>query len=259
MDPAELPPDALLALLDAGALRLRYQPIVRLADRAVVGFEALARLEHPTRGTLPPRDFVPQLESHGHGWALFTHVLTAALTEWTAVFQPGDNLTLSLNAPLDVLRDPLLPDLLRSGCQSIAVPPSRLVLELTETQAVPDAELLRRPLTLLRRLGVALAVDDILPVTREPGGLLGLPFSTLKLDKRVVREAAYSASARAFITSSLNIGHAVGMQVVAEGVEDAAILDRMAALMCDQAQGFHIARPLPAAAIGQWREAWLAG
>lgn len=259
MDPAELTPDAVLSLLDADALRLRYQPIVRLADRAVIGFEALARLEHPTRGTLPPRDFVPQLETHGHGWILFTHVLTAALSEWAIVFQPDDNLTLSLNAPLDVLRDPLLPDLLRSGCQRIAVPAHRLVLELTETQAVPDVDVLRRPLTLLRRLGVALAVDDILPVTREPGGLLGLPFGTLKLDKRVVREAADSASARAFIRSSLAIGHTVGMQVVAEGVEDAAIWDRMAALGCDQAQGFFIARPLPAAAIGGWRAAWTGG
>ena len=256
MEPAKLSPNALLALLDAGALRLRYQPIVRLTDRAVVGFEALARLEHPQHGTLPPHDFVPQLETHGHGWALFVHVLTVALSEWAVVFSPDDTFTLSLNTQLDVLCDPLLPDLLRSGCERTGLSPSRLVLELTETQAVPDAELLRRPLTLLRQLGVALAVDDILPVTREPGGLLGLPFGTLKLDKRVVREAADSASARAFITSSIRIGHAVGMQVVAEGVEDAAIWDRMAELGCDQAQGFHIARPLPAAAIGQWRKDW---
>lgn len=259
MDPSELSPDDILPLLDAGALRLRYQPIVRLTDRGVVGFEALARLEHPTRGTLPPRDFVPQLESHGHGWTLFTHVLTTALDEWHSVFAADDRLTLSLNTPLDVLRDPLLPNLLRSGCARIAVPANLLVLELTETQAVPDADVLTRPLTALRRLGVALAVDDILPVTREPGGLLGLPFATLKLDKRVVREAADSASARAFITSSLNIGHAVGMQVVAEGVEDAAIWDRMAGLGCDRAQGFFIARPLPAAAIGLWRDVWSAG
>ena len=83
-----------------------------------------------------------------------------------------------------------------------------------------------------------------------------MPFGTLKLDKRVVREAADSPSARAFITSSLNIGHAVGMQVVAEGVEDAAIWDRMAALGCDQAQGFFIARPLPVAAVWLWRDGW---
>ena len=259
MDPAELSPTEILPLLDAGALRLRYQPIVRLSDRTVVGFEALARLEHPTRGTLPPRDFVPQLETHGQGWVLFTHVLSAALAEWAMVFQLDHTATLSLNTPLDVLCDPLLPELLRSGCQGNAVPPSRLVLELTETQAVPDADMLRRPLTVLRRLGVTLAVDDILPVTRELGGLLGLPFGTLKLDKRVVREAADSVSARAFITSSLMIGHTVGMQVVAEGVEDAAIWDRMAVLGCDQAQGFFIARPLPAAAVGSWCNAWADG
>lgn len=259
MDAAELSPDEILHRLDSGALRLRYQPIVRLSDRAVVGFEALARLEHPLRGTLPPRSFVPPLEQHGHGWALFTHVLATALTEWSTVSPPEETLTLSLNTPLDVLCDPLLPDLLRTSCQRIALAPNRLVLELTETQAIPDADLLRRPLTLLRRLGVALAVDDILPVTREPGGLLGLPFGTLKLDKRVVREAADSTSARAFIRSSLAIGRTVGMQVVAEGVEDAAIWDRMTALGCDQAQGFFIARPLPAAAIGAWRAAWSGG
>ena len=172
MDPAEFSPELLLALLDTGALRLRYQPIVRLADRSVVGFEALARLEHPTRGTLPPRDFVPLLETHGHGWVLFTHVLSVALAEWAMLFRPDDNLTLSLNTPLDVLRDTRLPDLLLSDCERLGIPPKRLVLELTETQAVTDGDLLRRPLTVLRRLGVALAVDDILPVTREPGGLL---------------------------------------------------------------------------------------
>ena len=248
--------DEIRPLLIGTGLQMRYQPIVRLADRKLIGIEALARLEHPTRGTLPPSDFVPQLEASGDGWALTERVIDLSFAEWGDLRLDEFKLTLSLNLPLDVLLRPGLCAWLAAVCASADVPPARLLLELTETQIVVDPTVLREPMQALRALGVGLAIDDIAPVTHEPAALLNLPFTMLKLDKRAVREAADCSSTRNFIRDSCALGQAAKMEIVAEGVEDMAIWAHMHDLGADHAQGFYIARPLPASAMSLWIRNW---
>lgn len=254
--PPRLTAEDIRPILAASGLQLRYQPIIRLADRKPMGIEALARLEHPTAGTLPPSDFVPQMEAAGDGWALTSLVIAEALADWGDQRLDELNLNLSLNVPLDVLLAPALPELLAARCQAAGVPPRRLMLEMTESQIVVDPAALLAPMRAIRALGVGLAIDDIAPVTHDPAGLLMLPFSMLKLDRHAVREAADSRATRNFIRRNVDDGHAAGMTIVAEGVEDAALWAHMQELGADFGQGFHIARPLPAGAILLWLRDW---
>lgn len=256
--PAPLETAEVVGLLAAGQLGLRYQPIVRMADRRPVAVEGLARLAHPTRGTLAPAAFVPQLEAAGEGWALTEQVVARAFADWGDGRLEADGLSLSLNVPLDVLLLPELAGMLETACARYYVRPGRVVLELTETQIVVDPAALEAPMRVLRGLGVRMAIDDIAPVTHDPSALLYLPFSAMKLDRAAVRDAADNADAAAFVRQSVATARAAGMALVAEGVEDAAIWAMTRAAGVDQAQGFRIARPLPMAAMPAWRQDWMA-
>ncbi len=216
--PGRLTADQIRLGLPTHDLHVRYQPIVRLADRQVIGIEALARLRHPDGFTLPPADFVPQLEAAGDGWALTMQVMARALAEWGDHRLHDLGLTLSLNVPLDVLAAPALPTHLADACRSAGVSPSQLILELTETQIVVDPDALRVPMQRLRNLGIGLAIDDIAPITHDPQALLALPFTMMKLDRHTVREAADCAPTRSFIRRNIDDGHAAGMTIVAEGI-----------------------------------------
>ena len=254
--PPRMTAEEIRPILAASGLQLRYQPIVRLADRKPMGIEALARLEHPTCGTLPPSEFVPQMEAAGDGWALTLLVIAEALADWGDLRLDELDLNLSLNVPLDVLLAPALPDVLAARCQAAGVPPRRLMLEMTESQIVVDPAALQAPMRALRAHGIGLAIDDIAPVTHDPAALLTLPFSMMKLDRHAVREAADSSATCSFIRRNIDDGHAAGMTLVAEGVEDAALWAHMRKLGADYGQGFHIARPLPAEAIPLWLRDW---
>jgi len=256
--PARLTADQIRPALLTADLDLRYQAIVHLEDRRPIGIEALARLHHPDGFTLPPADFVPQVEAAGDGWLLTQQVLARALADWGDHRLEELDLTLSLNVPLDVLVAPSLPEWLSTACQAAGVTPGRLILELTETQIVVNPAALHAPMQSLRRLGIGLAIDDIAPVTHDPQALLTLPFTTMKLDRHIVREAADCAGTRAFISRNIRDGQAAGMTIVAEGIEDATLWGHMRALGADYGQGFYIARPLPAAAVPLWLRDWQA-
>ncbi|MBN8891462.1 MAG: EAL domain-containing protein [Rhodospirillales bacterium] len=251
--------DELRRALAGGAVRVLYQPVVRLSDRRPVGMEALARIEHPVWGTLPPEAFLPGMEAAGLLRELTIAVTEQALADWNGDRLAELDLRLGLNLPLDILSLSCLPDWLDAQCAAADVPPARVVLELTETQEVTDPAALGRAAGVLRARGYRLAIDDAGPAQRDPTELINLPFSVLKLDKSVVREAADNAGARAFLRRSIADAHAAGLTVVAEGVEDAEIWARMRCLGADHGQGYCIARPLPAAAVPLWHRAWCAG
>jgi EAL domain-containing protein (putative c-di-GMP-specific phosphodiesterase class I) len=255
-EPVPLPLDDLLGSLAAGRLQTRYQPVVRLADGMPLGLEALARLEHPQLGTLAPDRFVPQIEAAGFAARLAELVARRAFAQWGGDALLRLELRLAVNLPLDVLLLPGAAARLEAWRVEAGIDPGRLVVELTETHPIGRPDTLRPVLTGLREAGYGLAIDDVGPDLRDYNEIVGLPFTTMKLDKAVVQDSAASAAARRFLEGAIATAQAAGMLVIAEGIEDHDDWSRMAALGVHAGQGFLIARPLTAAAVGIWHASW---
>lgn len=244
--------------LSAAKIGAVYQPIVRLADAAPIGLEALARLSHPRRGALAPRLFVPQIEAAGLAWPLTESVGNAAFGDWSGGRLESLGLTLALNFPLDVLLRPAALHWLDRARNVAGIPAARIVIELTESRPVGDLPELARAVARLRREGYGLAIDDVGPGQRDHPDLLGLEFSALKLDRHVVRRAMTSPDAEAFVHRTTQAAHAAGMRVIAEGIASLARFRRMAGLSVDEGQGFWFARPMAAESVAKWDARWRA-
>jgi len=236
----------------------RYQPIVRIDNGQPVGVEVLARLEHPKRGILAPDLFVPQMEEAGLAWRLTDQVIDRAFADWSEGRLGSFGLTLALNFPLDVLLIPEAMSSLETRRRRFGLPADRLVIELTESRPVREIARLRHAISTLRGIGYGLAIDDVGPQVRDHKALLDLQFTALKLDKDLVRDSLTSRTAHNFITRTIESARQAELAVVAEGVEDEAIWREMQRLGVDQAQGFLVARPLPAAAVPLWHRDWCA-
>jgi len=231
-----------------------------MSDRLPVGLEVLARLDHPRHGVLAPAHFVPQMEDAG---------LARRLTERVAASAFGDHagylarlgLQLALNFPLDVLLDSAALSALDAQREAAGIAAAQVLFELTErrppdTHNAGEMALFRAGMLRLRRLGYGLAIDDFGPGMTELLDLLGSGFTAIKLDRAMVDDSATLPGARRFLGDTLAAAHAAGLTVIAEGVADRPAWDRMRALGVDQAQGFLIARPLSAASVPAWIEAW---
>lgn len=249
MHPTELP-DA----LNGAMIETRYQPIVRIADRQPVALEALARLNHPIHGTLLPDVFVPQIENAGLAARLTDLVASRAFADMRGAIGPL-GLIMTLNFPLDVLLVPEAVTRLETLRQESGIPASRVAIELTESRPVDDLAALARTLERLRAGRYRVSIDDICPAVPRIQELLALPFTTVKLDKQVVQQSDQPATAR-FVCDVVRDARRSGMQVIAEGVEDVPTWNRIRDLGADFAQGFLVARPLPATAVPVWFEAW---
>ncbi|WP_158600802.1 EAL domain-containing protein [Teichococcus wenyumeiae] len=249
-------PQDLAVGLHRGEITVRYQPVVRIADRRLVLLEGLARWQRPDDTPLSPDAFVPLAERNGLGRALSIAVARRAFTELAGT--PGRiGASLALNLPLAVLveRDVLV--WLRELLEATRFPPSALVLELTETSPVLDRPALRRALERLRGAGFPVLVDDM-EINDNRGWLLSLPFSGIKLDRMLVSALPTRRRARAEVQRLVKLAHASRMTVTAEGVSNARLWQAVAAAGVDHAQGYAIARPLPALALPAWHSAWQA-
>jgi EAL domain-containing protein (putative c-di-GMP-specific phosphodiesterase class I) len=251
MDLAEL-----RAALGGTMIENRYQPIVRMADRRVIGLEALVRLNHPERGTLLPDRFVPQLEDAGLGAELTDLVSARALADMADPWLADHAIRMSVNFPLDVLLADAALQRLEAQRIACGIPPGRIIIELTESRPVEDFPVLRRSLERLRSLGYGAAIDDAGPAVPRLAELLDLPFTSLKLDKALVKDTTTCVATRDSVAATITRGQRHGLTVVAEGVESAAVWDQMRALGVDEAQGFLVACPLPLAALPVWSRTW---
>ena len=220
----------------------------------------LARLDHPEHGTVTPEHFVPQMESAGMAYQLTEAVVSRAFAERSAHLA-GLGLTLALNFPLDVLMNPATLGWLEAHRTAAAMTTGEVVIELTESRPVsalaPEqfirlGEIVRD----LRARGYGVALDDVSPEMALHRDTFDMGFSMMKLDKGVVADSADDKEANRFLTTRIAAAQGAGMTVVAEGVKDRETWDRMVAYGIDQAQGFLVARPLPAAAVPVWLEAW---
>jgi diguanylate cyclase (GGDEF)-like protein/PAS domain S-box-containing protein len=238
--------------LTAGELVVHYQPKADLRTRQILGVEALVRWQHPTHGLLSPDEFIPLAETTGLIRPLTTYVLDAALRQCRTWLDTGHQLTVAVNLSTRCLLDLTLPDQITRLLTDTAVPPHHLVLEITESAIMTDPT---RALDILGRLhtqGVQLAIDDFGTGYSSMAYLKRLPVDELKVDRSFVTHLRDNHNDAMIVRTTVDLGHNLGLRVVAEGVEDQATLNQLATLGCDSAQGYHLAKPMPPAQLATW-------
>ncbi|MDP9294447.1 MAG: bifunctional diguanylate cyclase/phosphodiesterase, partial [Actinomycetota bacterium] len=252
-DPAEDPydPERLLLIGDLrdaisdGELELYYQPKFAAGDLSLVGVEALVRWQHPTRGQLPPGDFIPLAEHTGLIRPLTLFVLREAARQWRAWHQEGLEVTIAVNLSVANLLDDQLIDDVERILSEEQLPPERLVLEITESTVMTDPQ---RTIAMLERLAgmdIRLSIDDYGTGHSSLAYLRRLPVHELKIDRAFVQHLAVDDQDLQIVRSTISLGHSLGLRVVAEGVEDARALTLLQNNACDLVQGFHLGRPVP--------------
>ncbi len=227
-------------------LVLYYQPKVDLGTGRVTVLEALVRWRHPTRGLVPPGDFIPLAEESGlivplGRWAL--RVACRQVVAWTTAYpgQPGPRLAVNLSAR--EFRDPDLVASVAATLAATGLAPDRLILEVTETAAMEQVEAAIQTLTALRVLGTRLALDDFGTGHASLAYLQRLPLDTLKLDRAFFADTPQN---RAIVGAVTTLAHGLGLDVTAEGLETAGQVAWARAAGCERGQGYYFSRPLPA-------------
>jgi diguanylate cyclase (GGDEF)-like protein/PAS domain S-box-containing protein len=240
----------LRAAVETGALDVAYQPIVSLATGRVVAAEALARWRLPDGTEVPPSTFIPFAEELGLIDALGQHVLARALEAfagWRATCDP-DLPGIAVNVAAQQLGAPDIATTVAELAERFGVPLSCIVLEVTENALMSDVAGAERGLVALRELGVQFAVDDFGTGYSSLAYLRHFPVTALKIDREFVADLERDAT---IVRSVLSLAAALGLEVVAEGVESTRQRDILRGLGCDNAQGFLVARPLPAEEFGR--------
>ncbi len=254
-DPFDLRRLQLLAgLRDAiedGGLNLEYQPKIDLASGQVAGVEALVRWRHAELGDISPGEFVPLAEDRGLIGPLSAWVLAESGRQCRAWGGHGFDVAVSANISAQNLYDPGLVRWLGSLFDA-GLDPGQLTLELTETQVVTDLPMAKQILHRLRSLGAKLSIDDFGTGYSSLSYLSKLPLDELKIDRSFVLDLETGDHGHSFVQTIIDLGHDLGLRVVAEGVESGETIETLASLGCDQVQGFHVSRPLGADALEDW-------
>lgn len=242
----------LRAALTDDQLVLHYQPKVDTASGAVLGVEALVRWQHPTQGLLYPDNFLPLAEQTRLMRSLTSVVLQLALEQVAEWRQGGLDLAVAVNLSVANLLDAHVPLEVARLLAAFGLPATALEVEITESTLMVDPVRSKEVLDALRGLGVRIAVDDYGTGYSSLAYLRELAVDELKLDKSFVIPMLTDAGAAAIVQSTVELAHALGLRMVAEGVESEAHLRELARLGCDVAQGYHISRPAPAEQLGAW-------
>jgi EAL domain-containing protein (putative c-di-GMP-specific phosphodiesterase class I) len=253
--------DSALALRTAGELRKGierdeivpyFQPIVDLETGRFVGFEALARWLHPDRGLLPPSDFLPLAEETGLLVELGTAMLRnslAQLARWRAVGMPAANGFISVNVGTRQLIDPAFHSLVAGLLAETGIDADSVWLEITETALLADVKAVTVSLRELRNLGLHLSVDDFGTGYSSLTYLKRFPVEAIKIDRAFVNGLGIEADDTTIVDAVIKLGQALGLAVVAEGIETPLQLARLRELGCNRGQGYLFGRPRPAALI----------
>jgi diguanylate cyclase (GGDEF)-like protein len=237
--------------LEGRELELHYQPQVDLSTGEVVAVEALVRWRHPRLGYVPPLEFLPLAEDAGLMDPLTHLVLDQALAQCVAWRAENRAVTVAINISTTNLLNPSFPRDVAKLLGEHGVPPASLVLEITETTAMEEIDQCRRAIQELRNLGVGVSVDDFGAGFTSLAYLSSLAVSELKLDRSFINGLSAAEGTRdlALIRSTISLAHALGLRVVAEGVEDQASLELLSSFDCDIVQGYLISKPKPAAQL----------
>jgi diguanylate cyclase (GGDEF)-like protein len=240
---------ALRSAIADGEIVLYFQPKAELATGRIVGVEALARWEHPQLGLIGPSEFVPIAEQTGLVTPLTSHVLEQALTQVASWQEAGEELSVAVNLSARSFLDAQFAVEIPRLLELTGVPARRLELEITESMLMLDPARAKATLERLAAIGLRLSVDDFGTGYSSLANLKRLPVDGIKIDKSFVIDMPHDPSDAAIVRSTIELAHNLGLKVVAEGVESHEAWQRLAALGCDLAQGFHISRPLPAEAL----------
>jgi diguanylate cyclase (GGDEF)-like protein len=232
----------------AGQLEVYYQPTIDLADGTTVGYEALLRWHHPTRGPVPPADFIPLAEEGGHIVEMGRWVLgqaTSQAARWSA--STGRAIGIAVNLSPRQLQDDDVVGIVRSALAASGLPAAQLTLEVTEGVLVHDVDTVVTQLSALRALGVRIAIDDFGTGYSSLSYLRRLPADIVKIDRSFVKDLDNGGRSTTLVASIIELARSLRLEVVAEGVETRAQQDVLEALACSHAQGYLFGRPLPVA------------
>jgi diguanylate cyclase (GGDEF)-like protein len=241
--------------LEQGQMELYYQPKVFLRSGKLAGAEALVRWQSPHDGTVLPSYFMPALENTQGTHALFWFVLNSALRCAADWVERIPDFTVAVNLAPDNLEDPDLAEIIASVLQIWHFPARQLLLEITETTVMHDVGENLAMLNQLKNMGVRTAIDDFGTGYSSMTYLKDLPVDELKIDQSFVKRVETDETNRRIVGSIIQLGQAVGLEVVAEGIENADALKALLAMGCDVGQGYHFARPIPAS---EFETDWIA-
>jgi diguanylate cyclase (GGDEF)-like protein len=245
--------------VDDGELRVYYQPKAHIADGEVTHVEALVRWLHPQRGLVLPDEFVPLAEQSGNIRWLTEWMLDSVIVQLRQWHDAGIELAVAMNLSAFDLIDPALAQRVRDMLRVNRVAPEKLMLEVTETAAMRDAPVAIAQLRELRRMGVRIAIDDFGTGYSSLSQLRRLPVDELKIDKSFVLDLRPDSEDAAIVRSAIELGHNMGLSVIAEGVETAESWAVLESYRCDMAQGYLISRPLPVGEFMRWLHAYRRG
>ena len=233
--------------IEHGELTMFFQPKVDIRGGAIVGVEALIRWPHPQRGLLEPDRFLPLVRQHGLMRSMTAVVLELALDEAAEWYRRGVGVPVAVNVFAPAISDPALPDQILGALQARGLSPQALTVEITEDLLLDDMDRTRSVLDTLRSNGIRVAIDDFGSGYSALWYLREFPVDEIKLDKEFVAPVLTQPASAAIVRSVVTLAHALGITLVAEGVENAATAERLRQFGCDVAQGYLYSRPLPAA------------
>ncbi|MCW2702502.1 MAG: Diguanylate cyclase with domain, partial [Blastococcus sp.] len=239
--------------IETDQLVLHYQPVLFLSSGEIGGVEALVRWRHPERGLVPPLEFIPVAEQHGLIAPLTRWVLETAARQTAEWARAGLTLVTGVNISASHFTTGTLVDDVAAALAAAGLPPEQLILELTETSVAEDPQQAAAQFAALRISGVEVAIDDFGSGYSTLSQLVSLPAGVLKIDRSLVSGLdARSGQAAAAVAAVVGLGKACGMRTLAEGVETARQLEMAVELGCTFAQGYLIARPMPAEDFFAW-------
>jgi diguanylate cyclase (GGDEF)-like protein len=242
----------LRSVIDRDGLEIHYQPKLEMATGRVVGVEALVRWPHPLVGLVPPDEFVPIAERTGLIGPMTDFVLRSALAQCRQWAEMGHDLTVAVNLSARSLLDADLVDDIDRALATSGIDVSKLILEITETSVMSDAEYAMQVLNRLSAMGLTLAIDDFGTGYSSLSYLKRLPVDEVKIDKSFVLNMENDENDAVIVRSIIDLARNLGLRVVAEGVETTRAWAALRDMDCDMAQGYVISRPLPAAQLTTW-------
>jgi predicted signal transduction protein with EAL and GGDEF domain len=231
---------------------LHYQPLIDIGTDRIRGVEALVRWQHPTEGLLPPSQFIAFAEGTGFIHELTRHVLSAACRQARVWKDDGQPLVVSVNISARCLLDTTLPETVLAALTQFGLPVALLKLEITESAIIADPSRAQSVINRLHALGVALSIDDFGTGYTSLAYLRDLPVRELKIDQSFVSRMLFNDKDAVIVRTVVELAARLGLDSVAEGIEDAETLRALADLGCTIAQGYHLGRPMPADQFDAW-------